>query len=96
MCFCLAVPVKECRLRSAGWSGELAGDEADEVSARPAALGSGEHRIGVVEVLTDVQRRVNARLQELGMEERIVRKEDLPGPHEGRHLLQARQVAVDG
>ena len=30
------------------------------------------------------------------MEERIVRQEDLPGPHEGRHLLQARQVAVDG
>ena len=30
------------------------------------------------------------------MEERIVRQEDLPGPHEGRHLLQARQVPVDG
>lgn len=59
-------------------------------------LRSGEHRVDVVESLADVQRRVAPGLQELGVEERIVRQEDLPGPHEGRHLLQARQVAVDG
>ena len=59
-------------------------------------LRSGEHRVDVVEPLADVHRRVAPGLQELGVEERIVRQEDLPGPHEGRHLLQARQVAVDG
>ena len=36
--------------------GELSGDEADEVSARPVTLGGGEHRVDVVEVLADVQR----------------------------------------
>ena len=59
-------------------------------------LRSGEHRVDVVESLADMQRRVAPGLQELGVEERIVRQEDLPGPHEGRHLLQTRQVAVDG
>jgi len=59
-------------------------------------LRNGEHRVDVVETLADVQRRVDPGLQKLGVEERIVRQEDLPSPHEGRHLLQARQVAVDG